>query len=71
MKKFTTVCIDNETNKQIILSDCSFNNACYYLQSLSSNEAEVEVSTIDISTMEIKVGDKKFIYDEKRGLLLR
>ena len=68
MRKFTTVCMDNKTNKQMILSECSFNNACHYLQSLSNNN--IEVKAIDVYTMEIKVDNKKFIYDEERGILL-
>lgn len=31
MKKFTVHCIDNKTRMQIILSDCSYNMACSYL----------------------------------------
>ena len=33
MRRFTTVCIDNISKLEIVLSECSYNNACMFLES--------------------------------------
>lgn len=80
MRKFNFVCIDEKTKMQIILSDCSYNNACYYLDSNGFNDGKYKVKIkYDIRTnryLIYHIDEKEnivgrvFCYDETRGLLL-
>ena len=80
MKRFTVYCIDNKTRMQIILSDCSYNMACAYLDSNYFNSISGKMKVkFDARTdryLIFKEDENKniisrvFCYDEIRGLLL-
>ena len=76
MKKFTTVCIDKETNLEIIASDCSFNEACMFLETENSDERFGKFVSAkgmigkSYNFVEMKFEKAEFLYDETRGLLL-
>lgn len=69
MKIFNTICIDKETKGIMILEDVSYNNACCWLDKTLgepiSAKAFNEIYTI------IKYPETEFIYDERRGYLIR
>lgn len=74
MRKFTTTCIDNITNLIMVLSDCSYNNACSFLESENANNKFGQFLTATNRTLyltEIRYEKANFIYDEVRGVLLR
>ena len=71
MRKFTSLCIDNETIKQMILSEVSYNNACYYLFSNGFVDPVNTITSGDITTLIFKNPKEiNFYYDEKRSYLL-
>lgn len=77
MRVFQTICRDTKTNGYMVLSEVSYNNACYWLegkgfecitcQSLKDNCTRL------IGKMKEKFGDRilEFLYDENRGYLIR
>ena len=70
MRRYTTVCIDNETNREIVLSDCSYNQACSYLNEFGIPDA-VKTDPRNRNITYIEINNKTFLYDEHRGLLLK
>ena len=74
MRLFTAICIDNVTNMQMILSECSFNMACSYLESVQEkyNLGEyLGTECMSLTTTKIEFENATFYYDEERGYLLK
>lgn len=74
MRKFTATCIDNVTNMVMVLSDCSYNNACSFLECENANNKFghfISATNRTLYLTEIKFENASFIYDEVRGVLLR
>ena len=72
MREFRTLCRDKVTNGTLILSETTFNSACYWLER-KGFECET-VRTYSSGLTEI-IGTlngepKKFFYDENRGYLI-
>lgn len=74
MRKYTTVCIDNKTDMQIIYSECTLNEVGYQL------EVADEMKVYDCiyhnkdgvnNLIEIITRTQTFYYDEERQLLLK
>ncbi len=85
MKKFTAYCVDEQTRMEVLLSECSYNMACFYLDNNYFNTIDFESIggrvkvKYDMRTDRYLIFaiDKKenivgrvFCYDEIRGLLL-
>lgn len=75
MRKFTTLTVDSKTRMQMILSDCSYNQACYYLKGQDTGKL-LNVRTVYIEPLTYKVTELRcekatFIYDETRGFLMQ
>lgn len=68
MRRFKTLCIDNETNNYMVFADCSFNAAAFQLEFEIGEPTEVK--TIDSRFTKIEYPGRTFIYDEHRGLLM-
>ena len=72
MREFKTVCIDNETQNEMVLSECSYNTACYWLMSKGFEEPErLENRSGKYYIYYVTPREITFIYDEDRGYLLR
>ena len=74
MKKFTTVYIDSITKAEMVLSECSFNQACAYLEGLNANKKFGEYKGTECGSPTVcKLVFEKalFLYDEERGYLMR
>lgn len=72
MRIFTTSCIDNETNMEMVLSDCSYNSAAFWLIGKGFTEPKVESVDSRFTRFSFTEPSKiKFMYDEHRGYLLR
>ena len=70
MKVFTASCIDNETNNELLASECSYNQACSFLMQNGfidpvKTESDLRYTRLDFGNGRI------FIYDEQRGYLLQ
>lgn len=66
-------CIDNVTKKEMVLSDVSFNNACFFVDS-EARKHKIDIISInminDIAVIKLSNGIH-FYYDENRGVLLK
>lgn len=76
MRRFTTACIDIVTRMQMVLSECSFNAACMFLDMENADNKfgeliEVKSLGIPACKTEIKFEKSRFIYDDIRGYLLK
>ena len=72
MRKFTTLCIDPESRKQLILSDVSFNNACFFLYSKGFTDPEKTTTDYknNVTTLYFKSPkEQTFYYNENKGIL--
>lgn len=69
MRKFTTVCKDTKTNYEMILSECSYNQAVSYMANILNGIPLVEVKN-EMTYVTYHNG-KKFCYDETRGYLMK
>lgn len=72
MKVFKVLCVDTATHCQILAEDCSYNSACFWLESeglINPNNVKIKW---DFKTNRYLIldGSTCFIYDENRGLLL-
>ena len=71
MREFKTMCKDTKTGMQMVLSECSYNMACDWLQRKGFTEYEkFERVGDEIWLTFIKPTEKLFVYDEVRGYLL-
>lgn len=68
MKKFVTRCRDKITGMEMILSECSYNQACSYLEEQYAEKCLGCENFEDL--IKIKFVDRNFYYDERRGYLL-
>lgn len=74
MKIFKTTCIDKLTRMQMILSECSFNEACSYLESVQEKYnlgKYLGTECMGLTTTKLMFENDTFYYDEDRGYLLR
>ena len=72
MKIFKVLCADVKTHLQVIADNCSYNEACCYLESLGINFNNVSTKTDFRTNRTLIFTDQDFyIYDESRALLLR
>ena len=74
MRRFSTVCIDNITNMEMILYQCSFNEACLFLEEENADGRFGEYKGMEAVTLHVdrfRFEKAVFLYDEERGLLLR
>lgn len=73
MKIFRCVAIDTVTKKEMILSEASYNNACFYIDCISELHGFRVLGTEtngNITTIKCTAG-LTFYYDEARGYLLK
>ena len=71
MREFKTTCIDTETGMEMILSECSYNMACDWLESKGFTQYDKFDNTVRFTTFEFsKPAKRTFVYDEERGYLL-
>lgn len=74
MRKPTTTLIDNQTKKEIIAMECSFNMACSFLESENKDNCFGNFNgteSVAINVCRLRFEKVSFLYDEIRGLLLR
>lgn len=73
MRKFVVLCKDSVTNLEMVASECTFNESCIFLEKENTdNRFGRFLSAIGKNeTTEIMYEKARFLYDEKRGLLLR
>ena len=79
MRVFKSVHVDDETKGIMVYSECTYNSACYELEK-AGFECE-EAKSIDTRFTKIKgklydpiakrKRDIEYLYDEKRGYLIR
>ena len=72
MREFRTICKDAETKGIMVLSEASYNGACYYLES-KGFECDTARSISDRFTEiigKLNGKAKTFLYDEHRGYLI-
>lgn len=77
MRKFETLCKDEKTGYQMILSECSYNEACFWLQGeldkcgweVIGTETVGDYTAIYTEDASGKPA-REFVYDESRGYLL-
>lgn len=68
MKKFVILCKDKITGMEMILSECSYNQACSYLENQYPGEC---LGCENVGNLtKIKFAERNFFYDEERGYLL-
>jgi len=78
MRKFTTLTIDNKTNKRLVYSECSYNEAMHQLENELYKKG-LDVSYVkqtiinNVPLMKIRTTryDLYYYYDENRGYLLK
>lgn len=70
MKKFNCACVDSLTGYEMVLSDASYNNACFYIENQLGEEIKKITSDYRTNRTIIHTANKIFIYDENRGYLL-
>ena len=74
MIRFSTVCIDNITKGEMILADCSFNEACMFLKRENEDNRFGKYKGTEHVTLNVcKLVFEKatFLHDEERGCLIR
>lgn len=71
MREFKTMCKDTVTGMEMILSECSYNMVCSWLESKGFTEYE-QIATYgnEVWMYFSKPVSRLFIYDEDRGYLL-
>lgn len=69
MKVFNISCIDNKSKMEMIVSECTFNQACSFLEGKPLGKFLGCKSTY-CGNVEIKYEKRDFFYDEERGYLL-
>lgn len=71
MREFKTMCKDTKTGMQMVLSECSYNTACFWLENKGFTEYDkLEVNGSEVWLYFSKPTEKLFVYDEDRGYLL-
>lgn len=71
MREFKTMCKDTKTGMQMVLSECSYNTACFWLESKGfTTYDKFETNGNEIYLYFSKPTNRLFVYDEDRGYLL-
>lgn len=71
MRVFKTLCIDKETNLEMLLSEVSYNTACFWLYSKGFTDPTKTETRGSLTTLEFLTPvNRVFVYDENRGYLL-
>ena len=71
MREFRTSCIDNVTGMEMVLSECSYNMACDWLERKGFTHYNYFEVCGTETILEFTAPKKRtFIYDEERGILL-
>ena len=71
MREFRTSCIDNVTGMEMVLSECSYNMACDWLERKGFTHYNYFEVCGTETILEFTTPKKRtFIYDEERGILL-
>lgn len=71
MRRFTSLCKDNITGMYMVLSECSYNTACSWLEENGFTEYDkFEVIGNQYELTFSKPTNKVFVYDDNRGYLL-
>ena len=71
MREFKTMCKDSKTGMRMVLSECSYNMACSWLESKGFTEyAKFESCGDEVWLTFEKPVEMLFVYDEARGYLL-
>lgn len=73
MRVFKCVCIDKDTRMELVASECSYNVACNYINSLHTSAAQISVTHIDLryTAIHVKESNICYVYDEIKGFLMR
>lgn len=74
MRKFTASCIDDITKKELVYSECGFNEVCMQLEKENADNKFGHFVSVISRTMyltEIKFEKACFLHDDIRGVLLR
>ena len=70
MTVHTASVIDNKTGKEIVMENCSYNQATFFLAHTFPRESFIGVAKGLGDTIYIRYKERDFWYDETRGLLL-
>lgn len=71
MREFKTLVKDTKTGMQLILSECSYNSAVWWLECKGFTEyVEFDTNGSEVWLRFDKPYKRLFIYDEERGYLL-
>lgn len=74
MRRFTSLCTDNITGCEMILYDCSFNQACAFLERENADNKLGKYKGCECASRvvtKIVFENATFLYDKERGLLMR
>ena len=70
MKRFTVKCLDSITGMYMVLSECSYNQACSFLKDRATEYGKlINIKQLGRLTR-LKYEKAEFFYDEGRGYLL-
>lgn len=71
MREFKTTCVDMKTRMTMVLSECSYNRACDWLESKGFTHYDKFETVANMIVMQFSKPAKRiFVYDEERGYLL-
>lgn len=65
MRRWATVCIDNKTGMEIVLSECGYNEACFFLEMRGVEVASAKGNRV------VCTNGTVFVYDDERSMLLK
>ena len=73
MRRVKCLCIDNKTRKEVVLTDCSYNHACWWIDNAAkTNHFRVLGTEKSGDYVVIKcTAGITFYYDEAREFLLK
>ncbi len=71
MRRFLSNCIDIKTRMGMVLSECSYNQACNFLEQKISEIGELIKTEVDGNVTKLIFSRHTFCYDESRGYLLQ
>lgn len=74
MRRFTALCRDDITGHEMVLSECSFNQACYFLETQNADKKFGEYKGTECGSRDVTklVFEKAlFLHDEIRSYLMR
>jgi hypothetical protein len=65
MRRWLAVCIDRKTNMEIVLSECGYNEACFFLETHGAEVVSAKGNRI------VCTNGTVFVYDDERSMLLK